>query len=199
MTSHEAPRAIKRYANRKLYDVESRRYVTLEHLAVLVTRGQEVEVTDQQTGEDLTSLTLAQILLEGLKEKTARIPRQVLVRLVRLSGGPTSAWAGWATPHDAAARAREEVERIVGGLLSRGRLTLEEAMTLRQEVARSVHGIVAEAQSGLEGRIRGLFGAFGAPRPANPPGGTTPRPARTRKKQRPSPAAPAGPGRITRR
>jgi len=158
MESQGEPRPIKRYGNRKLYDAEARRYVTLEELGALVAGGHELAVTDQRTGEDLTSLTLAQVLLEGLKEKTARIPRQVLVGLIRLGAGPASAWADWRGPQEAAARARDEVQKIVGGLLSRGRLTLEEAMALRQDVVKSVHGIVTEAQSGIEGRVRALFG-----------------------------------------
>ena len=166
-------RPIKRYGNRKLYDAEARRYVTLEQLGALVAGGHELTVTDQRTGEDLTSLTLAQVLLEGLKERTARIPRQVLVGLIRLSAGPVSAWADWRGPQEAAARARDEVEKIVGGLLSRGRLTLEEAMALRQDVVKSVHGIVAEAQSGIEGRVRGLFGALGPRPPKTPRAGKT--------------------------
>ena len=164
MIGDKAPRRIRRYTNRKLYDVEKKRYVTLEGLAALVAAGEEVEVHDQKTGEDLTSLTLAQILLEGLKEKTARIPRQVLVRLVRLSAGPASEWADWTGPREAAFRARAEVEKIVGGLLTRGRLSLEEALHLRQEVSRSVHGIVAEAQAGLEDGIRSLLGSPEPPR-----------------------------------
>ena len=172
VTSLQATRRIKRYGNRKLYDLDGKRYVTLESVAAMVASGHDVEVIDQRTGEDLTSLTLAQVLLEGLKEKTARIPRQVLVRLVRLGAGPASAFGDWPAPHEAAIRAREEVEKVVGSLLSRGRLSLEEALALRQDVARSVHGIVSDAQAGIEGRIRGLFEAL------------TPRPERAAKKAR---------------
>jgi polyhydroxyalkanoate synthesis repressor PhaR len=160
VSTPQAVRRIKRYGNRKLYDQDGRRYVTLEDLAAMVASGRDIEVIDQRTGEDLTSLTLAQVLLEGLKEKTARIPRQVLVRLVRLGAGPAAAFGDWPAPHEAATRAREEVEKVVGSLLSRGRLTLEEALALRQDVARSVLGIVSEAQAGIEGRIRGLFEAL---------------------------------------
>ena len=73
-------RPIRRYGNRKLYDPQTRRYVTLEGLARLVADGREIEVTDQKTGEDLTGLTLVQVLLEGVKQGASRIPRQVLTR-----------------------------------------------------------------------------------------------------------------------
>lgn len=158
-------RLIRRYENRKLYDVEGRRYVTLEELADLVGRGHDVQVVDQRTREDLTNLTLAQMILDAVRESTARIPRPVLVRLVRLARGPASAWGEWTSPQEAATRAREEVERVVGGLLARGRLSLEEALALRQDLARSVHGIVAEAQSGTVRKLRRLLdpGGDGGP------------------------------------
>jgi len=183
VTSLQAPRRIKRYGNRKLYDLDAKRYVTLEDVAGMVASGHDVEVIDQRTGEDLTSLTLAQVLLEGLKEKTARIPRQVLVRLVRLAAGPASAFSDWPAPHEAATRAREEVEKVVGSLLSRGRLSLEEALALRQDVARSVHGIVSEAQAGIEERVRGLFEAL-TPHPEPPPKKKSARTAPRKRKRR---------------
>jgi len=148
-------RVIKRYGNRKLYDPEARRYVTLPDLARMVGRGQEVRVVDQKTGEDLTSMVLAQVIQEALKQRTASIPQQVLTRLIRLGAAPASAWREW-TGHDGAVKARQEAERIVGGLVSRGRLTLDEALALRQEITGSVQRLVSEAQSGLEGRLRSL-------------------------------------------
>ena len=56
---------IKRYSNRKLYDTQESRYVTLEELEGMIRAGKEIRVTDASTGEDLTSVTLAQILLEN--------------------------------------------------------------------------------------------------------------------------------------
>lgn len=153
----DALRPIKRYGNRKLYDAEAKRYVTLEDLGAMIGRGHDLQVVDQRSGEDVTPLTLAQVFLEGIRQRSSRIPRQVLTRLIRIGLGPASAGGDWLGPQEAAARAREEAERIVGGLITRGRLTLEEALALRQEIAQSVHRLVAEAQAGIEGRIRGLM------------------------------------------
>ncbi len=153
--SHE--RVIKRYENRKLYDPQARAYVTLEDLAQAIGRGVELRVVDQATGQDLTTVVLAQVILEGLKQRTASIPQQVLARLIRLGSGPAAAWTDWLAPHDAAARARQEAERIVSGLLAKGRLTLDEALALRQEIAGSVQRLVAEAQGALESRLHRLL------------------------------------------
>ena len=148
---------IKRYENRKLYDKDAGRYVTLAELAKLIGKGREIRVLDQKTGEDLTTLVLAQVILELVKEQTSSIPRQVLSGLIRWGTKPVEVWKGLVGPQDAASRARSEVERIVSGLLGRGRLTLEEALALRQDVTASVQRIVSDAQHGLELRLRGLF------------------------------------------
>lgn len=151
-------RVIKRYDNRKLYDPLAKAYVTLEGLAQLVGSGHEVSVLDQRTGEDITTTVLAQVILEALRERTASVPRQVLVRLIRLGMSPSPA-GGRAkpAPRDIAARAREEAEKIVARLLRRGRLPLEEALALRQEIAATLRKAVGEAQRSLEERFHGLM------------------------------------------
>jgi polyhydroxyalkanoate synthesis repressor PhaR len=162
-----APRTITRYDNRKLYDAAGRGYVTLEELRARVVAGEDLEVVDQKTGEDLTTLTLAQVLLEGVRASTARVPRQVLVHLIRLAFGPAGGWTAGSGPAEAAARARQEAERIAGGLLAQGRLTLDDAAALRHELSLSVHHLVTEAQAGIEHRLRALFTADqGGPRAA---------------------------------
>jgi polyhydroxyalkanoate synthesis repressor PhaR len=147
---------IRRYGNRKLYDTEDRRYVTLEALSALVAGGQDVTVLDQKTGEDITNPTLAQVLLETVRSGNSRIPRQVLTRLIRLAAAPDSGWARWPEPHEAALRAREEAERIVSAMIGRGRLTLDEAVGLRHDLGQMVQRLVGEAQSGVESRLRAL-------------------------------------------
>jgi polyhydroxyalkanoate synthesis repressor PhaR len=153
----EEPRQITRYENRKLYDAVARGYVTLDQLRARVVAGEDLEVVDQRTGEDLTTLTLVQVLLEGLRGSTARIPRQVLMHLIRLAFGPRGHGGEGPGPAEAAARARQEAERIAGGLLAKGRLSLEEAATFRHELGRSVHHIVHDAQTATLDRLRSLF------------------------------------------
>jgi polyhydroxyalkanoate synthesis repressor PhaR len=160
-------RLIRRYDNRKLYDTAGRRYVVLGDLARMVGNGEDVRVEDQRTGEDLTAVVMAQVILDGVKERTARIPGQVLARLIRLGRGPNGRRGRWPGPAPAAARARQEAERIVAGLLARGRLTLEEGLALRQEIAGAVQRLVAEAQHGLESRVHRLLdGSRGEVRPS---------------------------------
>lgn len=147
-------RLIRRYDNRKLYDVQARRYVTLDDVSRLIGSGSEVRVVEQRTGEDITTVVLAQVVLEGIKQRTATIPHHVLSRLIRLGAGKAGAVTEWLDPHEASTRARHEAERIVSGLVTRGRLTLDEALALRQDIAGSVQRLVAEAQAGVQARLR---------------------------------------------
>jgi len=78
-------RVIKRYSNRKLYDTKDSRYVTLLQIAEMVRTGEEVQIIDNNTKEDLTEVTLAQIIYEEQKQKatTSRnVPLQTLKELI---------------------------------------------------------------------------------------------------------------------
>jgi polyhydroxyalkanoate synthesis repressor PhaR len=153
----EGARVIKRYGNRKLYDPAARRYVTLQQLARLVASGEDVHVLEQRSGLDLTNLTLAQALLESVRQGASRIPRQVLTRLIRIAAGPAAGWGEWPEPEDTAGRARLETERLVSRLLGSGRLSLDDAVGLRRDLAELVHRLVSDAQSSVEARLRGLL------------------------------------------
>lgn len=78
---------VKKYSNRKLYDTYSRRYVTLDVIADLVRQGHEVRVVDRRTGEDITAVTLSQIVL-GMERTRGGgpIPESLLVDLVKERG-----------------------------------------------------------------------------------------------------------------
>ena len=76
-------RVFKKYEkNRRLYDTATSRYVNLEALAALVRNGTEVQIVDAQTGEDLTRMTLMQIIMEDAREKPTGLPLELLRQLI---------------------------------------------------------------------------------------------------------------------
>lgn len=79
----DEPILIKRYANRKLYDQSRSRYVTLEELEELIRGGRQIRVVDAVSGEDLTNLTLAQIILESERERRSSLPAGFLHQLIK--------------------------------------------------------------------------------------------------------------------
>ncbi len=76
---------IKRYTNRKLYDTVESRYVTLEEIGEMIKQGLEVRIIDNRSKEDLTSVTLAQIIFEEEKKKS-RMPLGMLREIIRHPG-----------------------------------------------------------------------------------------------------------------
>ena len=75
-------RVVKRYANRKLYDTQRSRYVTLEQIAEMIRSGEDVKIVDNNTKEDLTALTLTQIIFEQEK-KGGFLPLSALRNIMR--------------------------------------------------------------------------------------------------------------------
>jgi len=73
---------IKKYANRRLYDTSSSRYVNLEDIAALVRNGKDVQVVDAGTGEDLTRVTLTQVIVEDARGQPAGLPLELLRQLI---------------------------------------------------------------------------------------------------------------------
>jgi len=73
---------IKKYSNRKLYDLNRSRYVTLEEIAEMIRQGRQVKIVDADSQEDLTNVTLVQILLEEEKRRNL-LPVAFLHRLIK--------------------------------------------------------------------------------------------------------------------
>jgi polyhydroxyalkanoate synthesis repressor PhaR len=77
------PRLVKRYSNRKLYDTGDSRYVTLEEIARWIRAGEEAQIVDNESGEDLTAVTFAQIILESERKKSNLLPIRMLRELIQ--------------------------------------------------------------------------------------------------------------------
>jgi polyhydroxyalkanoate synthesis repressor PhaR len=79
------PILIKRYANRKLYNTESSRYITLKGIAELLDQGEEVCVIDNESGEDITSVALSQILVDS-RRSNSDPPTSLLAQIMERGG-----------------------------------------------------------------------------------------------------------------
>jgi polyhydroxyalkanoate synthesis repressor PhaR len=121
-------RVIKRYPNRKLYDTETKQYVTLDQLADLIRGDEELKVYDNVNGDDLTALVLTQVLFEQVKKQAGFLPRTVLAGLIQAGGSRFSGLQRrLAGPLGFSHFVDEEIRRRVGELLKQEKLTLEES------------------------------------------------------------------------
>lgn len=80
------PRLIKRYGNRKMYDTQASRYVTLDGVAELVRAGDDLRIIDNDSGEDLTAVTFAQIIFEEEKRENGLLGLPALRWIIQQGG-----------------------------------------------------------------------------------------------------------------
>ncbi len=120
---------IKRYPNRKLYDTEAKSYITLDQITQMIRDGSEVQVLDHESGEDLTNLTLTQIILEQeQRSATGFVPRALLTGLIR-TGGDTLDHVRRSLPTWSTGR-ELPLEEQAGAALDQGRQMVEALQAL---------------------------------------------------------------------
>jgi polyhydroxyalkanoate synthesis repressor PhaR len=145
------PKVIKRYTNRKLYDTVESRYVTLDEIAGMVKSGGEVRIIDNSTKEDLTSVTLAQIIFEEEK-KTSKMNLRTLKDLIRY-GGERAAQLVEDTQAELRGRVeavRQAAEQRVQTLLKTGQQTSDRA----KEMVAASQEAVSQFQRRVDERVR---------------------------------------------
>lgn len=107
--SPRTTKVIKRYANRKLYDTERSCYVTLEEISQMIKEGDDVRVVDNKTKDDLTAVTLAQIIVEEEK-KVQKMPLKLLRSIIQSGNEAFTGSVG---------KIKDDVERRIEALWKR--------------------------------------------------------------------------------
>jgi polyhydroxyalkanoate synthesis repressor PhaR len=90
---------IKKYGNRRLYDSSNSRYVNLDDIASFLREGKDVKVVDAKTGQDLTRVTLTQIITEDAKNRPSGLPLELLRQLVLASDEVRQEFLMWYLKH----------------------------------------------------------------------------------------------------
>jgi len=159
-----AQRVVKRYANRKLYDTADKRYVTLEQVAALIREGAEVKVVDNESGEDLTSVTLSQILVEQEKKREGALPRNFLNELVKSSTTffdyLRKTLGSWMS---AANISEEAIDRNIDELVKKGQLTIDEGTRLKRDIVERTREYFQKIDEMIEKRVGAALHALSIP------------------------------------
>jgi len=147
------PLIIKRYRNRKLYNTQSKRYVTLEEIEELIKEREEVKVIDNSTGNDITSTTLSQIIYELQKNQAGFLPVSLLISLVQSGGSRIdeirqNIFNSLNLVH----HYDVEIERRVNLLIGSGELSQEAGTKLLGKLL-SVSSMKEDFQENVEGKI----------------------------------------------
>lgn len=158
-------RTIKRYSNRKLYDTEDKRYITLEQIAELVREGQDIKVIENQTGQDLTTVTLSQILLEQEKRKQGNIPKSFFMNLIQRSS--TSVVDFWRknvlTHFDSSLLSEENIDENVDKLVESGEIQESEGKELKDEIKTRTQTFRQRLDEMVEGRVQDVLHSLNIP------------------------------------
>ncbi len=142
---------IKRYANRKLYNTETSRYITLKGIAELIEQGVEVRVVDNETGEDITSVALSQILVDNERAQRA-VPRGLLSDLIQKGGDAL---------YGALKRGVGDAQEGLGGLQKNVRDVIRHR---EEEASRWRDSARAEWDEMVHGAVERVFKALDLPR-----------------------------------
>ncbi|GHD69916.1 hypothetical protein GCM10007164_13690 [Luteimonas padinae] len=89
-----AMRVIKKYPNRRLYDTEISSYITIEDVRQLIVDGEEFEVLDAKSGEDLTRQVLLQIISEQEQDGQPILSTELLSQIIRFYGDSLQGFMG---------------------------------------------------------------------------------------------------------
>ncbi len=120
---------IRKYGNRRLYDTSASRYINLEGLAALVRKGTDVRVVDAKTGDDLTRVTLTQIIAEDAKEQPAGLPLELLRQLIVTSNQVGHDFLAWYL------KSASEAYHRIQGALETGAATFSPLQMMKNLVA----------------------------------------------------------------
>lgn len=156
-------RLIKKYPNRKFYDTVNKRYISLSGITSLVRDGEEVQVVDNRTGNDLTTLVLSQILREQ-ESQDSSLPQGLLTALVRRGSlGLDQLRGSFHASLKALQELEDEIRERTDTLASRGEITLTEAQEWRDELAAGARERQAAAEEGIIQEIRDSLVRLGVP------------------------------------
>jgi polyhydroxyalkanoate synthesis repressor PhaR len=122
---------IKRYPNRKLYDMDSKQYITLDGIAELIQQDKEIHVIDHASGQDITAVTLTQIILDQERNQHGSLPHSFLAGWIQANSDRLSSLQrnmssslGFLHVVD------KEIRRRMTMLINRGELTEKDARAL---------------------------------------------------------------------
>jgi len=119
-TMKPATVVIKKYGNRRLYDSSNSRYVNLDDIAEFIRAGKDVQVVDAKTGQDLTRVTLTQIITEDAKDKPTGLPLELLRQLIVASDEVRQEFIMWylKSAFDTYQRVQDTVQSRLGEVQS---------------------------------------------------------------------------------
>jgi len=146
---------IKKYANRKLYDTTDKRYLTMDRLAELIKAGDEVSIVDNETGDDLTSAIVSQLLAREDAGTDKAVPSRVLMQMLRKGRGTLFGYgkkyvALW---QSALTLSRDEIEKLVNSLIVDKEISESDGRNLKNEIFGFANNLKSWIMDNIDQRV----------------------------------------------
>jgi len=127
---------IKKYANRKLYDTTDKKYISRTRLSELIKQGQDIEIIDNETGEDLTASIVSSLIATTRGKAGGTVSSGVLIQLFRKGSNAVTDYAKryvslWQRSF---VMAEDEIDRMVKGLVRNKEISTSEGNRLKKEI-----------------------------------------------------------------
>ncbi|MCB9557436.1 MAG: transcriptional regulator [Deltaproteobacteria bacterium] len=139
-----------------MYDTRDSRYVTLDQISEMIRQGEDVKVVDNATKEDLTSVTLAQILFEEEKRQRSFLPLAALRNIIQSGGDSLHGLMNQLSESATRVFRREEQQERGGdaqGPIERRREESFEPTAVMREFVEHVQGAIDTWQRRIESNI----------------------------------------------
>jgi len=160
------PLLIKRYPNRRLYDMSAGKYVNLGDVAAAVRQGLDVKVVDAKTGDDLTRIILTQIIVEDAKEHPVGLPLELLRQLIVASDYAGREFLMWYL--GAAFDAYRKIQNTVESRLSEVRSAALSPLTVMKNLLGASPSVAEAELSQLRERVAELEARLNQPKRGKP-------------------------------
>jgi polyhydroxyalkanoate synthesis repressor PhaR len=151
----ESVRIVKKYQNRKLYDTQDSCYVTLDGIAKMIRRGEEIVVIDNNSKNDVTALILTQVLYEQEKTNQSVLPVPILKNIIKSGSNNLFEFMQKYVlgALDAQVKAQKDMSKHIERLVKAGDLTSNEGETLINQLNEALEAHKDQLDQKIEARI----------------------------------------------
>jgi polyhydroxyalkanoate synthesis repressor PhaR len=152
---------IKKYANRKLYDTTDKKYISRVRLSKLIKQGQDVEIIDNETGEDITASIVSSLIATTKGKAGVSVSSGVLIQLFRRGSNAVTDYAKrylslWQRSF---VMAEDEIDNMVKGLVKNKEISTSEGNRLKQEIIGYTSVIKSWISDTIDRRLKEVLSA----------------------------------------
>lgn len=153
---------IKKYANRKLYSITDKKYVTMKKISEIIRAGEDVSIIDNETGEDLTASIVSNLIVKDNADRGDSISSGILFRLFRKGSGAFTDYAGKYVSlcQNAFSMAEDEIDSLVRTLIKNKEITRNEGNRMRKEITGFTGALKRWISEMVDKRLNEIMGAM---------------------------------------